>query len=206
MKVLTYKHGDNLEKIVKRLQEGKIVVYPTDTIYGIAANINLPNAIRKVYSTKQRHLNKPLSVCFHDFKQLNKYVNLTPRLNKIINKLLPGPYTILLEKNENINPLLTGNSHIVGIRIPNSMVSYELTKKFPITSTSANISNHQTPNDINQIKKQLGENIDYYINMGVIKNNKSSTIIDLTRDKPQIIRKGLCDEKLLKDILKINLR
>lgn len=206
MKVLTYKCGDNLEKIVEIIQNGKIIVYPTDTIYGIAANINIPNAIKKVYLTKQRSMDKPLSVCFHDLEQLNKYVNLTPKLTEIINKLLPGPYTLLLEKNENINPLLTGKSPIVGVRIPDSKVSYELTKNFPITSTSANISNQQTPNNIKQIKEQLGDNIDCYIDAGEIKNNKASTIIDLTKNKPQLLRKGVYDEKLLNEILKINLR
>ncbi|MBR0472160.1 MAG: threonylcarbamoyl-AMP synthase [Methanosphaera sp.] len=206
MKILNYNYGDNLEKIVEKLREGKIVVYPTDTIYGIAANINIPDAIKKVYLTKQRPLNKPLSVCFHDFEQLSNYVNLTVPQEKIIHQLLPGPYTLLLRKNKKISSIITGNSPILGVRIPNNTVSYELTEKFPITSTSANISNLQSPNNITQIKEQLGENIDYYIDAGTIKNNKSSTIIDLTKNKPQIIRKGVCDETLLKEILKINLR
>ncbi|WP_323737174.1 L-threonylcarbamoyladenylate synthase [Methanosphaera sp. ISO3-F5] len=206
MKILNYNYGDNLEKIVEKLREGKIVVYPTDTIYGIAANITIPDAIKKVYLTKQRPLNKPLSVCFHDFEQLSNYVNLTVPQEKIIHQLLPGPYTLLLRKNKKISSIITGNSPILGVRIPNNTVSYELTEKFPITSTSANISNLQSPNNITQIKEQLGENIDYYIDAGTIKNNKSSTIIDLTKNKPQIIRKGVCDETLLKEILKINLR
>ena len=133
-------------------------------------------------------------------------MNITVPQEKIIHQLLPGPYTLLLRKNKKISSIITGNSPILGVRIPNNTVSYELTEKFPITSTSANISNLQSPNNITQIKEQLGENIDYYIDAGTIKNNKSSTIIDLTKNKPQIIRKGVCDETLLKEILKINLR
>lgn len=205
MKILTYKSGNNLDNIVEKLEEGKIIVYPTDTIYGIAADINSASAIKKVYLAKKRSLNKPLSVCFHDYQQLKHYVNLNLKLEKIIRKLLPGPYTILLNKKEEINPILTANSQIIGVRIPENEVAYELTKKFPITSTSANISNHKTPNNIKQIKEQLDDSIDYYIDAGKINNNKSSTIIDLTKKQPSIIRKGLCDEEVLKEILKINL-
>lgn len=205
MKVLTYKNGNNLDSLVDKLQEGKIIVYPTDTIYGIAANINIPEAIKKIYSIKQRPSNKPVSVCFHDYEQLEGYVCLTCNVKQIVEELLPGPYTLLLNKNEKINSLITGNTPIVGVRIPDNSVSYELTKYFPITSTSANISHQQTPNSISQIKKQLGENIDYYIDVGEINNNKASTIIDLTGKKPCVLRKGLCDDKLLDEILKINL-
>lgn len=205
MNVLTYKNGANLEKLVEKLEEGKIIVYPTDTIYGIAASINIPEAIKKVYSTKKRSLNKPISVCFHDIEQLDSYVCLNNKLMSLVEQLLPGPYTLLLKRNNKISSALTGNSPVVGVRIPNNKVSYELTRNIPITSTSANISNQQTPNNIAEIKKQLGENIDYYIDGGII-NGKASTIIDLTKDKPYVIRKGVIDEKLIKEILKINLR
>lgn len=205
MKVLTYKSEDNLDKVVEQLQKGKLVVYPTDTIYGIAANINDTKAIKKVYSTKERSPSKPLSVCFHDLDQLKDYVVLNHTLTKIIKKLLPGSYTLLLYKKENINPILTSNSPIVGVRIPKNIVSYKLTEHFPITSTSANISNEKTPDNIYEIQKQLGDKIDCYIDGGLTTNNKASTIIDLTKEKPYIIRKGTYDKKLLNEILKINL-
>lgn len=206
MKVLSYKTGDNLDKIIEKMLEGKLIVYPTDTIYGIAANINIDQAIRQVYVTKQRPLSKPISVCFHDFEQLNSHVCLNSKLDAIVKKLLPGPYTLLLNKKDTVSSLLTANSPVIGVRIPDNHVSYELTKEFPITSTSANITNQKTHNNITQIKGQLGDSIDYYIDAGVMNNDKASTIIDLTKDKPYLIRKGVCDEKLLNNILKINLR
>lgn len=205
MNVLNYNYGDNLKKIVDYLKEGKLVVYPTDTIYGIAADINNFQAIKKVYLVKKRSFDKPLSICFHDINQLENYVLLTDEIKNILKKALPGPYTFLLEKKENITPLLTANTSIVGVRIPENIISYELTTDFPITSTSANISDYSTPNNILEIQKQLGSNIDIYINQGELKNNEPSTIIDLTNKKPVIVRKGICDEKLLNDILKINL-
>ena len=205
MNVLNYNYGNNLKKIVDYLKEGKLVVYPTDTIYGIAADINNFQAIKKVYLVKRRSFDKPLSICFHDINQLENYVLLTDEIKKILKKALPGPYTFLLEKKENITPLLTANTSIVGVRIPDNVVSYELTTDFPITSTSANISDYSTPNNILEIQKQLGNNIDVYINQGELKNNEPSTIIDLTNEKPIIVRKGICDEKVLNSILKVNL-
>lgn len=205
MNVLNYDGENNLAMVVDSLKKGKLVVYPTDTIYGIAADINNAQSIRNVYATKKRSFDKAISICFHDINQLEQYVVLTDRIKQVLSKALPGPYTFLLEKKDNINPLLTANTSIVGVRIPDNRVCHELTRDFPITSTSANISDYPTPANIFQIQKQLGENIEIYINQGNLENNQPSTIIDLTKEKPAIVRKGMCDEKLLNSILKINL-
>lgn len=205
MNVLNYNYGDNLKRSIETLKKGNLLVYPTDTIYGIAANINDTQAIKKVYFTKKRSFDKAISICFHDLAQLEEYTILSDVVKEIIEKTLPGPYTFLLKKKDNINPLLTANSDVVGVRIPNSRVSYDLTTEFPITSTSANISDLTTPDNIIQIKQQLGDNIETYIDMGRLKNNQPSTILDLTGNNPVIVRKGRCDEKLLTEILKINL-
>lgn len=205
MNVLNYNDGDNLNQSIETLKKGNLVVYPTDTIYGIAANINNVQAIKKVYYTKKRSFNKAISICFHDLDQLEEYTILTDEIKEIIEKTLPGPYTFLFKKKNNISPLLTANSDIVGVRIPNNKVAYQLTNEFPITSTSANISELPTPDNIIQIKKQLKNNIETYIDIGTLKNNQPSTILDLTGKNPVVVRKGVYDEKLLNEILKINL-
>lgn len=205
MNVLNYNDGDNLNQSIETLKKGNLVVYPTDTIYGIAANINNVQAIKKVYHAKKRSFNKAISICFHDLDQLEEYTILTDEIKEIIEKTLPGPYTFLFKKKNNISPLLTANSDIVGVRIPNNNVAYQLTNEFPITSTSANISELPTPDNIIQIKKQLKNNIETYIDIGTLKNNQPSTILDLTGKNPVVVRKGVYDEKLLNEILKINL-
>lgn len=205
MTVLNYNDGDNLRNIIDILRYGKLVVYPTDTIYGIAANIYNIRAIKKVFSAKNRSFDKAISVCFHDMEQLENHVDINNNIKGILDKLLPGPYTFLLNKKDNISSLLTAKTSIVGVRIPDNRISYELTREFPITSTSANISNYPTSDNIIEIQRQLGDNIDTYINCGNLKNNIPSTIIDLTNDKPIIIRKGIANEKVLNEIIKINL-
>lgn len=205
MKVLKYNNGNSLEDVVKSLKDGNLVVYPTDTIYGIAADIRNEDAIKKVYQTKQRPFDKAISVCFHDIEQLEKYVYLDEEIKKVLMEVLPGPYTFLLKRKNTVNSLLTSNSPVIGVRIPDNEVAHILTEDFPITSTSANISDNPTPDNIDEIIGHLGMKIDTYIDYGVMKNNQPSTIVDLTQEKPLIVRQGLCDETALNKILKINL-
>lgn len=205
MKIIKNPTSDDIKSIINELANDNLVVYPTDTIYGIASNIHSSDAINKVFDVKNRSHEKPLSVCVHDFKQLELVADINPVQRKIAKSLLPGTYTLLFRKNENVSQLLTSNSDIIGVRIPDNRISYLLTKNFPITTTSANKSNSKTPNNIPDIIKQLGDDISIYIDNGVIKDNTYSTIIDLTGDKAVIVRKGMCDEDKINRILKMNL-
>lgn len=205
MKIIKNPTSDDIESIINELSKDNLVVYPTDTIYGIASNIHSINAIEKVFEVKNRSYDKPLSVCVHDFKQLELVAHLTSVQRKIAKLLLPGPYTLLLKKMENIPSLLTSNLDVIGVRIPANEISSHLTRNFPITTTSANKSNSMTPNNIPDIIKQLGDDISVYIDNGLIRDNTYSTIIDLTGNKPVIVRKGMCDEDKINRILKMNL-
>lgn len=205
MNILKYNPDNDLSEVIEHLNNGKIIVYPTDTIYGIGADINNEKAIKKVFFSKNRSFNKAVSVCFHDYNQLKDYVFLDKSRINIIKKLLPGPYTLLLNKKSNVSPLITANSDIVGVRIPDNEICLKLTRNFPITTTSANITNKSTPNNIEEIKKQLNNKIHTYIDVGKLENNKASTIIDLTQKKPKILRKGIYNKNILDEVLKINL-
>ncbi|MBE6494236.1 MAG: threonylcarbamoyl-AMP synthase [Methanosphaera stadtmanae] len=205
MRVITNPNKNDLKYALNQLKKGNLVVYPTDTIYGIASNIADDKALKKVFEVKNRSLDKPISICLHDFEQLEQVAQMNDKLRDIVHKLLPGPYTLLLRKQKSISPLITSNSDIIGIRIPDSEICFELTKSFPITSTSANLSNKKTPNNIQDIINQLNNDISVYLDVGLIGNNKPSTIIDLTNKKPKIIRNTQKDDKLLNSILKMNL-
>jgi len=205
MRVITNPNKNDLKYALNQLKKGNLVVYPTDTIYGIASNITDDKALKKVFEVKNRSLDKPISICLHDFEQLEQVAQMNDKLRDIVHKLLPGPYTLLLRKQKSISPLITSNSDIIGIRIPDSEICFELTKSFPITSTSANLSNKKIPNNIQDIINQLNNDISVYLDVGLIANNKPSTIIDLTNKKPKIIRNTQKDDKLLNSILKMNL-
>ena len=205
MNIVENPNKKELECVISDLKKGHLIVYPTDTIYGIGANIYEKDALKKVYDVKHRDVSKPVSLCLHDINQMEDVAYLTKPIKYIIEKILPGPYTLLLEKMDIVPDILTSNTSIVGVRIPNNRLCYELTKEFPITSTSANISNMETPNNIDDIVKQLGSKINTYIDCGDVTDNTPSTIIDLTGEYPKIIRNTQPHTKLLESILKINL-
>ncbi|PAV07366.1 L-threonylcarbamoyladenylate synthase [Methanosphaera cuniculi] len=193
-----------IDEIITQMHDGKIIVYPTDTIYGIGANIFNAQAIRKTFYVKQRSVNKPLSIIVHNRRQIDEIAYTNPKINKILKKLLPGSYTILLNKKPIINDMITAHMTTVGIRIPDNQITYKLTRDFPITTTSANITHKPTPDNIIDIQRQLKDKITTYIDTGVMADNTPSTIIDLTQQYPKIIREAKTDNNIEK-ILEIKL-
>ena len=200
----TFLNKNELMESISILEKGGIILYPTDTLYGLAVNIWDEKALNKIYSIKQRTKDKPLSICVSNIKEISKVANTNQKTLKLISQLLPGPYTILLEKNEKLSHKLTANSNKIGIRIPNNKISQQLSQKFPITTTSANISNNEPETTPNLILKQLNSNIDLVLDVGPLNNQEPSTIIDFTTKKPTILREGIGLNNL-KDKLNITL-
>ena len=128
-----------LKVAIKALNEGKIIIYPTDTVYGIGANIFDLEAVGKVYSIKKRPMNKPLSVCVSKIADIEKIAYLNEKSEKTISSLFPGPFTVILNKKEHVPSILTAEGRKIGIRIPDNKICMELSKEFPITTTSANL-------------------------------------------------------------------
>lgn len=183
-----------IEEARKVIENDGIIVYPTDTIYGLGVNIFSELAIRKVYSIKKRDYSKPLSVCVSKIEDINKIAYLDEGLN-IIKKILPGPYTIILRKKENISPILTAGSDKIGVRIPENAICRELTRKFPITATSANLSGKTVPKSVQEVIEQLGDAVDLIIDGGKTQGIPS-TVIDWTTYPPKILRKGVKEFKI----------
>lgn len=182
-----------IEMAVNILEDSGLVVYPTDTIYGLGANIFRDKAIQKVYSIKGRDYNKPLSVSVSKIGDIDKIAHI----NGIeeIKELLPGPFTIILNKRENISPLLTAGGDKIGVRIPDNRISRELSRKFPITSTSANLSGEKAPESADEIAELWGDSVDLIIDGGKLPGTHS-TVIDWTTQPPKVLRKGARDFKL----------
>jgi len=179
----TIKHAINV------LEDGGTVVYPTDTVYGLGANILSEKAIKNVYSIKKRTYDKPVSVCVSRIEDITEYACLDKKGEEIVNKILPGPFTIILNKKGSVCSLLTAGGDKIGIRIPDSIVCRELTKKFPITSTSANLSGKKVPHSIEEVIEQLDDLVDLILDAGK-SSGTPSTVIDLTSDPPKILRKS----------------
>lgn len=166
-----------IERAVDELKNGKVIVYPTDTVYGLGANALDEKAVRKVFKMKKRDFKKPISIIVRDLKMAKQVASFGKNIEEILKKLLPGPITVILYKKKILPDILTGGSNKVGIRIPDCEFTKALMEKldFPITTTSANIS---------------GEPID----------GTPSTVIDLTGLKPKILRTGPVQKNELKEI------
>lgn len=181
---------EKIELAINILKEGGTVVYPTDTIYGLGVNIYDEKAIQTVFILKKRLFNKPLSVCVSKISDINKIAYLNDFQEEIIRKILPGPFTVILKRREMLSPLLTAGEDKIGIRIPDNNVCTELTRFFPITTTSANLSGGESPKSVNEVIKQLGDSVNLILDAGISENEFHSTVIDLTVDPPQILREG----------------
>ena len=187
----------DIDKIVSVVDSGGLVITPTDTVYGIMGDSLDENVIRKVYSVKRRTFSKPLILLMSDVEMIKKYTsNISDVEWDLINHFLPGLVTIILKKNDLVNPLITSNSDYVGIRIPNNSELVEIIKKLgrPVISTSANISDRDVITRVDMISDELLSGIDYVYDGGEI-NNLSSTIIRVVDGKLVILRRGeLADE------------
>ena len=180
---------DKIKASISVLKRGGTVVYPTDTVYGIGANIFDAEAVQKVYQVKKRSPLKPISTCVSKIEDIHKIAHMDEDTEKMIEKILPGPFTVILKKKESVPSILTSGGEKIGIRIPDSKVCMELASAFPITTTSANISGEKIPESLDGILKQLDGGVDLILDAGVCKHGIHSTVIDMT-DSPKIVRKG----------------
>lgn len=184
---------EKIELAVNILEDDGVIVYPTDTIYGLGANIFSKKAVKKVYTLKGRDYSKPLSVCLSEIGDINKIAHLEGETCKL-EGLLPGPFTIILNKRENVSPLLTGGGGKIGVRIPDNPICRELTRKFPITSTSANLSGGKVPTSTDEVAELWGDEVDLIIDGGKLQGTPS-TVVDWTTQPPKVLRRGVKDFK-----------
>lgn len=177
--------GTDIRKAADIIKKNGIVVYPTETVYGIGANIFSEDALQKVFAIKKRDADKPVSVAVSDFKMMNELAHIGEREWRFIEKFLPGPVTVILKKKENVPEVLTSGSELVGIRFPDHEITIKLIELagVPITSTSANISGGAAPGKVDEIKIQA----DYIIDGRDLKG-EPSTVVDLVNRR--IVRKG----------------
>ena len=188
----------DISKIVDELKKGNLVITPTDTIYGIMGDATNEKTIQKVYKVKRRNKSKPLILLMDSYKMIKEYTkNITTEEETLIKEFMPGLVTIILEKNNKVNNLITASKNTVGIRIPNDKKLLDIIKELgrPIISTSANISDELTITSIKDLEDELIKNIDYIYDGGTI-TNKSSTIVKFNNKRLEILREGILTNKL----------
>ncbi len=179
---------DNLQKAIKILKSGGIIIYPTDTLYGIGCDATNKKAVEKLFKIKKRDKNKPVSICA-SWEIIEELCIISDSAKKILKKNLPGKLTGILgiKKNTKLSNLAIKNN-TVGARIPNHPFVLELLKNidFPIIASSANISGEPSPARFKDIKI----NADFKINGDDFVSGNPSTIIDFTKKPFKILRQG----------------
>ncbi len=178
-----------INKAIDVLAGGGVVLYPTDTVYGLGANIFDNKAVRNVFNIKQRSLLKPLSILVSNTDAISVVSTISIHQKKVLEKYLPGPYTFILKKSPIVPRVVTSGSVHVGVRVPENEIACRLASLFPITTTSANLSDMEVLSNPSDILDQLGCEVDLVIDVGELKQNKASTIVDLTTKEPNFVRR-----------------
>lgn len=184
------------EKALEVLRLGGLVVYPTDTVYGLLVDAENQSAVSKLIAFKQRPRGKPISVFVSDFRMMDQVVNMDEKTRQRLGSLLPGRYTIVLKSKGIVCAALESEQGTLGIRIPQYKPVNDLVASFarPLTATSANRSGRASVHSIAALMNQLNDTqkqmLDYVVDVGTLPPNKPSTVIDLTGDNLKILRAG----------------
>lgn len=183
------------EEAAKFLRDGKIIIYPTDTIYGIGCDARNDKAVEKIFRIKKRERSKPLSVIVKNIESVNRVSYFSVKTRKILEKFLPGPYTFILPGAKNISAAALNGRNNIGIRIPDNAIIQKIAEEFdgPIVTTSVNISGEETLDDpfqMAEIFSRKREAPNLLLDAGRSGSAEPSMIIDLTRSHPQILRSG----------------
>lgn len=197
---------DKLKEISKIIKNGGIVVFPTETVYGIGTNGLNKESISRLYEVKQRPINKPISLLVSSIEMAETIAkDITDMEYKLMEKFFPGPLTIILKKKTIVPDNLTNNNDTVGIRMPDNIIAKKLIEysNVPIATPSANISGKPSGTDINTIMNDFKDKVDYYIDGGKSKLGIGSTIVKLENGYPVILREGSISKKQILECLNL---
>jgi tRNA threonylcarbamoyl adenosine modification protein (Sua5/YciO/YrdC/YwlC family) len=191
-------HVRAINKAVDILKNDGVIIYPTDTVYGLGASIKSKSAIERIYNIKKISNHKLLSFICSDFQNVSQYAYISNIAFKIMKRCLPGPFTFILPATRLVPKILFQKRPTVGVRIPDSILCQTLVKELglPIISTSVPAGADEILNDPLEIDKRYSTKIDLLLDNGILVS-EPSTIVDLTTEDPVIIRKGKGDISLL---------
>ncbi len=205
MKILKIDPRNPSEKVLREaadaINSGKLVVYPTETVYGLGADATSDETVRKVFAVKGRDSKNPTSIAVSSHEMLQKFAEVPPPAERLIKKFFPGPLTLVLHAKPGVSKLLISQDGKIGIRFPSSPVAIGLVdfSGRPITSTSANISGRPSPATAEEAVAQLGKSVDLVLDAGKCEVGVPSTVVDATSRSPRILREGAIKEKEITD-------
>ena len=197
-------------KIGKLLKEGNLIIYPTDTVYGVGGIIESDESIAKIYKAKERSFKSPLIVLVSDVSKIEKIAYIEEKnrekIEKLIKEFWPGGLTIILNKKDNVPDIMVSGGKTVGVRMPNLDTALKIIEAAGglLPTTSANISGETTPRSYDELSEEFKERVEILVDGGRCPIGNASTIIDMS-DKPKILRTGAISiEDIEKIIGKLN--
>ncbi len=193
---------ETLNQAAEVLRQGRVLAYPTETLYGLGVDPFNEEALERLYRLKGRSTQAPVSILVRDLEMLLDVVKeISPSAEILIKTFLPGPLTVVLPARDNLPRRLTAGTGKIGVRISAYPLSDHMFSKFPhpITTTSVNPSGKPAAKDAKEIAAYFKEGIDCLLDAGPMPGGIGSTVVDITEDKPVIIREGvISSEKIVK--------
>ena len=182
-----------LEEAVRSLNSGGVVVFPTDTLYGLGADVFSLAALQRIFSIKGRRADLALPVLVAGLDQVEAVAQpMSAQAQRLAERFWPGPLTLVMRRSPDLPGLVTGGADTVAVRMPGHPVPLELARRLgrPITGTSANRSGQPDLMDLSALENQLGNLVDHIIQTGPVPAGTASTIVNVTGDTPQLLRGG----------------
>jgi len=204
MKIISVQNGQ--KEIVKTIKAGGVIVFSSDTIYGLICDATNKKAIANLFKIKARNYKKPVSIFLSSINQAKKFVQINKKQEKFLKRVLPGKLTIILKAKYKFPKGVIGQNNGIGIRIPDYKPIISLLRKInvPLSATSANVSDLSGSGNpqkiINQFKKRKNQP-NLIVDIGILKKSKPSTVIDLTGGELVILREGAVSKKELLKML-----
>jgi tRNA threonylcarbamoyl adenosine modification protein (Sua5/YciO/YrdC/YwlC family) len=191
-----------VRKAVEILRDGGIVIYPTDTVYGLGCSVENKNAIERIHMIKRQRPDKPFSFVCSDLTHIAEYAQVSNMAFKTMKHLIPGPYTFILPaaRMKQLPKILISRRKTVGIRVPDSPLTQALVRELghPILSTSVTGEDGEVLTDPDVIADRLNNVVQMILDAGEL-HAHTSTVIDLTGERPEVIRRGAGDTSMFED-------
>ena len=195
---------DELKIVTQALNEGKLIVFPTETVYGIAGNGLTLSVVNNLYQAKKRDYSKPFTLMVNDITKIKDIAYVSENEEKVIKKFMPGPITLILKKKDCISNLVTANSDTVGVRIPNHKIALSILKSvdYPLATSSANISGSVNNSDIEDIINDLENYVDIFIKGNISSNLLASTVVEIKNNEVNILRNGIISKENIEEVIR----
>ncbi|MGO9480889.1 MAG: L-threonylcarbamoyladenylate synthase [Candidatus Kryptoniota bacterium] len=204
MKIANAKRKNTATEAAQTILNGGVIIYPTETIYGLGANALETKIVERVFTIKERKRSNPILVLIPDRAALDEFTLGIPEIaEKLMSKFWPGPLTMVFKAAPIVSPVLTGRSGKIGVRLSSDEFCKELLNicKIPITSTSANLSGEPNPNSISMINQKVQNAVDLIVDAGALTSATPSTVVDVTKGKVELVREGAIAFKQILEVV-----